>query len=103
MNSGMVNRRHYPQPRPMKTSPHLPLKALRERLGYTQDDVCTGINEFMPEAAVTRGTISAIESGAKGVSSAMLEALDHALGLPKGTLTVDYVPRGRSTKSSEVA
>lgn len=95
MRTATPNRRRYPEPRPKKSPPHAPISALRLALGLTQEDVCRGVNEYIPEARVTRGTISAIESGAKGVSTAMLAALEHAYGLPEGTLVTEYVPRNR--------
>ena len=95
MRTATPNRRQYPAPRPKKVPPHVPLAALRTALGMTQQDVCRGVNEYIPEANVTRGTISAIESGAKGAASVMLAALEHAYGLPEGSLVTDYTPRNR--------
>lgn len=69
----------------MDESPHLSLRALRGRLGLTLRDVAETLG-------VSAGTLSAIESGARGVSEDMLARLETAYGLPAGTLKVPYRP-----------
>lgn len=41
----------------------------------------------------TRGALSAIESGLRGISAELLDALNDVYGFSPGTITTDYVPR----------
>jgi transcriptional regulator with XRE-family HTH domain len=91
-----IARRSQPaSPRPDRQPPHLPLKALRKALGLTLEDVSERITVAFPEMEVSRGTLSAIESGSRGVSDLMLQALERAYNLPAGSLTTAYTPRQR--------
>ena len=74
--------------------PHVSLGELRAALGLTIDQVCARVAEEMPgEKPPTRGAISAIENGHRGVSAQMLTALTAAYGLRPGAITTDYEPR----------
>lgn len=75
------------------TPPHAPLRAIRISHGLTMDAVL----DRMAEEGVTlsRGSLSAIESGQRGASIDTLDALALALGMAKGDLTVAYEPRER--------
>ncbi|WP_284252412.1 helix-turn-helix domain-containing protein [Litorihabitans aurantiacus] len=78
-----------------RTPPHLSLRALRSALDLTLEQVSLRITEHFPEMVVSRGSLSAIESGARGASDLMLRALERAYGLPEDSLTTDYSPRVR--------
>lgn len=95
--------RHYERRRPRQTPPHVSLRDLRAAKGLTLDDVRARIAEEHPGMTVTRGALSAIESGTRGVSPVMLDALCSAYGLPSGAITTDYQPRmGHPTQPTEV-
>lgn len=91
----MPNNTKYARQRGHKTSPHVSLAALRKSSGLTIDQVIARMKETFPELKTNRGTISAIESGTRGVSDLMLRALCVAYGLPDGAITTDYQPRSR--------
>lgn len=89
-----------PPPRVPRTPPHVPLRALREAMGLTLDQVIGRINQEFPELTPSRGSISAIESGARGASAQMLRALAVSYGLTPGSITTDYEPRAREAAAS---
>ena len=84
--------RNYGNQRKPKNPPHVTLKALRLVAGITAEELCRRIAEENPSLNPTRGTISAIESGLRGASPAMLDAISAAYGLPPGEITTDYAP-----------
>ncbi|MBN8883003.1 MAG: helix-turn-helix transcriptional regulator [Salana multivorans] len=92
-----IARRTYPPVQPIregKTPPHVSLGVLRQALGLTLQQVADRIAEAVPEMSdVSRGTLSAIESGSRGVSDLMVIALERAYGLPEGSITTAYAPR----------
>lgn len=87
----------YDKQRKPKTPPHATLRGLRKASGLTLDAVAAAVTEILksdPAApAVNRGTISAIESGLRGASVPMLNALAIAYGMEPGDIVTDYVPR----------
>jgi transcriptional regulator with XRE-family HTH domain len=84
--------------------PLVALRALREGLDLTLDDVARKVTEIIgADTPVARGTISAIESGARGTTDLMLRALEQAYELPAGSITVGYRPRRRTGHTAEVA
>lgn len=92
-----TGRRTYPPVQPRrgdKTPPHAPLRAIRQAAGLTLEQVGQRITQEFPEITASRGTLSAIESGARGASDLMLRALERAYGIDEGSLTTDYIPRG---------
>ena len=90
--SGTPSRRYQPQ-RARRTPPHVCLRDLRLAVGLTLDDVRTRIAEENPDLQPTRGALSAIESGTRGASAQMLDAIASAYGLEPGAVTTDYTPR----------
>lgn len=78
-----------------RTPPHASLRVLRKVAGLSLEEVSVRIAKHFPEMEVSRGTLSAIETGSRGVSDLMLRALERAYGLDEGSLTTDYTPRGR--------
>lgn len=82
--------------RPERVPPHASLRTLRLAVGLTLEELAARISHEVPELAVSRGTLSAIESGSRGVSAFMLRALESAYGIPEGSLTTDYEPKGEA-------
>ena len=72
------------------------LADLRAATAMTLDEVCRRVTEEDPSLRPTRGSMSAIENGHRGVSAPMLAALTSAYGLPQGAITTDYKPRHRT-------
>lgn len=84
----------YTGQRPTKVPPHVSLRILRKASGLTLDQVAAAVTEVTgAKRPVTRGAISAIESGLRGASSQMLDALAVAYGLDPGDITTTYEPR----------
>lgn len=83
-----------------RTPPHASLRVLRKIAGLSLEEVGARIKKHFPEMDVSRGTLSAIETGSRGVSDLMLRALERAYGLDEGALTTDYVPRGREDRGA---
>lgn len=98
MPSNIAARRRYSQQREQRTPPHLTLRALRLALRahtgkpWDLDDVCDRVEAITGDRPA-RGTLSAIESGKRGVSAELLGALEQAYELPAGTITTTYKPR----------
>lgn len=84
----------YEAQRDRRTPPHVSLRTLRNVSGKTLDDICTATGEVLGKP-LTRGAMSAIENGHRGVSPAVLHALEVVYGLAPGDLVVDYTPRRR--------
>lgn len=75
------------------TPPHVSLAALRGCKGMTLDDVCAALAaEGLP---MTRGAMSAIETGLRRPSTEVIEALEVAYGLRASDITTTYEPRVR--------
>ena len=84
----------YSNQRERVTPPHLSLDALRSVVGLTLDQVCERY-ESETGNRLTRGALSAIEGGLRGVSSDTLTGLEAAYGLRPGSLIVNYEPKTR--------
>ena len=83
----------YERKRSRREPPMASLRDIRLALGLTLDEVASRIATETGEPAPLRGTLSSIESGTRGASAEMLDALSVALGMPAGALTTDYAPR----------
>lgn len=64
------------------------IKHLREAHGWTQDQVRYRVAEIMGTEPISRGSLSAIESGARGASIEVLAALAEVYGLTVTDLTL---------------
>lgn len=86
----------YDRQRQAKNPPHVSLKNLRRVAGLTQEQVCASVTEILGlKTAMTRGALSAIESGLRGASREVLDALAVTYGLDPGDLVTDFEPRRR--------
>lgn len=84
----------YQQQRSPRTPPHVSLRALRRASNLTLEQVAESVSEVLgPKHKVNRGSISAIESGTRGASVQMLQALEIAFGLEPGDIDTSYQPR----------
>lgn len=108
MGSKIAAKRRYGQQRDRRTPPHISLQTFRLALkkldpdgGWDLDDVCERIEATHGDRPA-RGTLSAIENGARGVSAELRSALEAAYDLPPGSITTDYTPR-TSPATSDVA
>lgn len=82
--------------RPRQVTPHVTLAALRRAQGYTLEAVC---ERFTAETGtpLTRGALSAIESGLRGASADTLDGLHAAYGLDDSDrIITDYEPKPRA-------
>lgn len=93
--------RKYPTPRAIKNPPHFALKYARVIAAISAEELCRRIKEEDPTLTPTRGTISLIESGARGASPRMLAAICAAYGLPPEALVTDYKPLTRRRYEDE--
>lgn len=57
------------------------------------EQLCERIQEHFPELALNKGTISAIESGTRGISDLMAVAIARAFNLPDDALILEYQPK----------
>lgn len=92
---------------PKSTPPHVSLRSLRKATGLTLEQVAEAVADVLTpqggeRVSVSRGTISAIETGTRGVSREMLAALEIAYGLDAGDIVTDYQPRSSRVHRSEV-
>lgn len=93
----------YDKQRAAKTPPHVTLKGLRRASGMTLEQVAEAVTEVLygdeirvgAKPAVNRGTIAAIESGLRGASVQMLDAMAIAYGMEAGDIVTNYEPRRR--------
>jgi len=83
-----------PQKQPLKAPPLASLRCLRIASHQTLEQVAETVSELLNQK-VSRGTISAIETGVRGASKQMLDALAVAFDLEPGDVYVDYDPRSR--------
>lgn len=85
-----------PKKQPPVNPPHVSLRSLRRATGLSLEQVCAAVTDITgAKTSVTRGTLSAIETGLRGPSRQMLDALAVAYGLDPGDITTDYEPRNR--------
>jgi hypothetical protein len=80
-----------------KPPPYVPVRYVRIAAGLTLEDVSLTIEETTGRK-YGKGTLSAIESGTRGASSELLEALEVAYNLPAGSIKTDYAPRAPRRK-----
>lgn len=92
MDSSIAARRRYSQQREKKPPPHVPLKVLRKALNKTLDEVALRVEEITGDKP-TKGALSAIENGHRGISAELLNALEQAFNLEPGSITTTYKPR----------
>lgn len=93
----------YTNQRAPKNPPHFSLQHARGIARITAEELCARIREHDPSLRPTRGTISALESGARGASPRMLAAICAAYGLPADALVTDYQPVRRRRYDEAVA
>lgn len=93
MTSTATGRGRYSAQREKRQPPMVGMADLRRALGLTLDQVCARAREDDPSITLTRGALSAIESGTRGASDRVLVALALAYGLTPGALRTDYSPR----------
>lgn len=74
--------------RPKKVPPLVGIRHLREAHGWTQDQVRFRVAEILDAEPISRGSLSAIESGARGASIEVLAALAEVYGLSVTDLTL---------------
>ena len=79
-----------PEPEVWTPDGVISLRELRLNHGWSLDDVATRINALQQlnagRGTVSRGTLSAIETGQRGMSVTMARHLEHIYGLPPATL-----------------
>lgn len=92
MPSNLAARRKYSQQREKKVPPHVSLRTLRIALRKSLTDVAERVAEITGDEP-TKGALSAIETGVRGVSAELLDALEQAYGLEPGSITTTYRPR----------
>lgn len=92
MESNIAARRRYAKQRSPKAPPHVTLRTLRLALGLRIEDVAKRVEEITGDKP-TKGALSAIETGTRGVSAELLVALEQALKLDPGSITTTYEPR----------
>lgn len=100
MPSNIAAKRRYSQQRQKRVPPHVSLKILRTALGKSLVDVAARVEEITGDKP-TKGALSAIENGHRGVSAELLTALELAYGLNPGSITTTYIPRATPHLSDE--
>lgn len=83
----------YERKRTRRNPPVMGLRYARMIAGLTLDQLAERIAEVTGGPAPTRGALSAIESGTRGLSAEMAEAIALAYGLPEDAINTDYEPR----------
>jgi transcriptional regulator with XRE-family HTH domain len=85
-----------PENRPEVIPPHVSLRDLRAAVGITLEQLAERIEE-VSGLKPSRGTLSALETGGRGVSADLLAAIAAAYGLAPNAITTAYVPRLKAT------
>ena len=85
----------YTNQRGRVTPPHVSLRTLRIACKLTLDQVCERVSEHTGKP-LTRGALSAIESGLRGASSEVLRGLAHAYDIDAEDIDTQYEPRTRA-------
>lgn len=75
-----------------KPSPCVPIRYVRQAANLTLEEVSQRLQESTGRI-YGKGTLSAVESGQRGASSELLEALEAAYELPAGSIQTEYQPR----------
>lgn len=92
----------YSGQRPRKTPPHVSLRTLRNVSGLTLEQVCAAVSdELGAKTPMTRGAMSAIETGTRGASQEVLAALEHVYGIEPGSIVTNFEPRGRGSNGGD--
>ena len=86
--------------REAKPPPYVPVRYVRIAAGLTLEDVSLKIAETSGRQ-YGKGTLSAIESGMRGASSEVLEALEVVYDLPVGSIKTEYTPRAPRRKAAK--
>lgn len=96
---GAKGRGRRPAPEVLTPEGPISLRELRLNRGWSLDDVVTKVNALQQigegRGVVSRGTLSAIETGLRGMSVTMAQQLEQAYGLPPATLPVYERPGAR--------
>lgn len=90
----------YDKQREKRPAPVVSLAGIRIRLGMTQREVCEKVSLILGKS-FTVGALSALEKGHRGASPETLSAIQVALGLRPGDLTVPYEPSHSRRKQIE--
>ncbi|ORA62165.1 XRE family transcriptional regulator [Mycobacteroides franklinii] len=77
------------------------LGVLRRVSGFTLDEVCDLVAE-VTGSRPSRGALSAIERGHRGVSAQLIAGLEHAYSLPTGAISTTYAPRVTPHRAEDV-
>lgn len=102
----MPNSDKYRSQRPKKTPPQVSLQTLRRYvLKLTIDEVIERVRQELnaPDLKLSRGHISALETGTRGVSQDLLDALCLVYGIPQGSIVTDGTPRTRDLRTGDAA
>lgn len=91
----------YDKQRPRLNSPIAPLSAIRVSHGLTLKQVCERVEAFTSKP-YSIGALSGLENGHRGASQGILDALEHALNLPAGTLATEYAPSHSRRKQTDL-
>lgn len=91
----MANHSKYQHQRERVTPPHVSLRTLRAACKLTLDQVCVLVEEETGKP-LTRGALSAIESGLRGASDEVLRGLAHAYDIKLDDIDTQYEPRVRA-------
>lgn len=84
----------YEARRTSKIPPHVDLRTLRVVAGLTIDDLIDRI-AASTGARYSRGSISAVETGARGASQKFINDVAAAYGVEPAQIVTDYRPRTR--------
>ena len=90
----------YEAARKMRTPPHVSIRTLRMVAGLTLDQLIARMEEATGRS-YSRGAMSAVESGLRGASAELVEALELAYGLDAGSIDTNYERRG-STAAARI-
>ncbi|WP_207842575.1 helix-turn-helix domain-containing protein [Williamsia soli] len=90
----------YEAARKLRTPPHVSIRTLRVVSGLTLDQLIGRMQEATGRS-FSRGAMSAIESGLRGASAEVVEALELAYGLEPGAIDTNYERRA-STAAARV-
>lgn len=91
----MANQSKYQHQRERVVPPHISLRTLRVACKLTLDQVCALVEEETGRP-LTRGALSAIESGLRGASDEIIRGLAHAYDIKPEDIDTKYQPRVRA-------
>ena len=92
----------YRRQRPRRTPPTVRLRDVRLAHRLTLDEVRERIAALLPpgQTPPTRGALSAVENGHRGVSAELADLLASVYGLPPGAILTDYEKHRRPTREA---